>query len=537
MGWLKNMIAKMLKIQPARDRQIVIKEPLSFGGNVMKNRIWYRGDPSELDQFFKASAVDDVSRSRFWAAVPSCGYVRKFHSGLPAIIAERLSDIVVSDIDSITVNDDSPKEGDTKVWEDIAKENDFDDILSSAIVETLVTGDGAFRVSINTDISKYPLIEYYSGENVEYYRENGRLKEIWFNTFYEQGQKTYKLRSIYGRGYIRHKLYDEGGKEVVLSTLDETKGLSEVTFPGDFIMGVPMTYFKSPKFAGRGRSIYDGKSDSFDALDETISQWVDAIRDGRVNKYIPTDMIPRDGVHSDLLTPNPFDNKFIKVKSTMSENGDGDKIEVVQPAINYEAYVETYASNLDMCLQGIISPATLGIDLKKTDNAESQREKEKATLYTRGKIVDALTEDIPQLITVVMQANDLLYGRNPGEYEAVIEFGEYGSPTFEQTVKTVGEASQSNLMSTETKVDALWGDRKDEDWKAEEVKRLKAEQGIADVEEPGIRQEAGGFMIGGIVDEGKGGPKNLPDDPEGVPGAAGGGKGTDANGDIRPGKI
>lgn len=142
-------------------------------------------------------------------------------------------------------------------------------------------------------------------------------------------------------------------------------------------------------------------------------------------------------------------------------------------------------------------------------------------MYTRGKIVDALTEDIPQLITVVMQANDLLYGRNPGEYEAVIEFGEYGSPTFEQTVKTVGEASQNNLMSTETKVDALWGDRKDEDWKVEEVKRLKAEQGIADVEEPGIRQEAGIFQIGGALDEGKGRTQNIPDDQEGVPGTLG----------------
>lgn len=149
--------------------------------------------------------------------------------------------------------------------------------------------------------------------------------------------------------------------------------------------------------------------------------------------------------------------------------------------------------------------------------------------------MDALTEDIPRLITVVMQANDLLYGRNPGEYEAVIEFGEYGSPTFEQTVKTVGEASQSNLMSTETKVDALWGDRKDEDWKAEEVKRLKAEQGIADVEEPGIRQEAGGFMIGGEKFESENRTQNIPNVPEGVPGTAGGGEGTGANGDIRPG--
>ena len=49
--------------------------------------------------------------------------------------------------------------------------------------------------------------------------------------------------------------------------------------------------------------------------------------------------------------------------------------------------------------------------------------------------MDALTEDIPRLITVVMQANDLLYGRNPGEYEAVIEFGEYGSPTLSRLSK------------------------------------------------------------------------------------------------------
>lgn len=530
MGWLKNMIAKMLKIQPARDRQIVIKEQLSYDGNVMKNRIWYRGDPSELDQFFKKIALDDVSRSRFWAAVPSCGYVRKFHSGIPAVTVEKLSDIVVSDIDSIRVNDAKPKEGDTKTWEDIARDNKFYDILASAIVETLVTGDGAFKVSVNTEVSRYPIIEYYSGENVDYNMENGRLKEIWFNTDYEKGQKTYTLRSIYGKGYIRYALFDESGKETQLSTVEETRGLSEVTFPGEFIMGIPMVYFKSPKFKGRGRSIFDSKSDSYDALDETVSQWVDAIRDGRVNKYIPSDMIPRDSVHGELMTPNPFDNKFIKVKSAMSENGDGDKIEVVQPAINYEAYVETYASNLDMCLQGIISPSTLGIDLKKTDNSESQREKEKTTLYTRGKIIDALTEDIPQLIAVVLMANDLLYGRNPGEYEAVIEFGEYGSPTFEQTVKTVGEASQSNLMSTETKVDALWGDRKDEDWKAEEVKRLKAEQGIVEMQEPGLNLE------GVSVYEGESGTKNIPDEPQGVPGTAGGGQGTGTAGNLRSGK-
>lgn len=521
MGWFRNMIMKMFRIQPAEDRAIVIKEPLNFAGNVMKNRIWYRGEPSELEQFFKASAVDDVSKSRFWAAVPSQKYIRKFHSGLPSIIADRLADIVVSDVDGITVNNCNPEEGDTKVWEDIAKDNSFNGTLGKAIAETLVTGDGAFKLSINTDVSEYPIIEYYSGENVEYKRENGRLKEIMFLDFYEDGSKEFTLKTVYGKGYIRHELYDPSGNQVKLSRLNETKNLQDASFNGNFMMAVPMMYFESPKFKGRGRSIYDGKSDSFDALDETISQWVDAIRDGRVNKYIPSDLIPRDENTGQLMEPNPYDNKFIRLNGAMSENGDSGRVDVVQPPINYEAYVTTYSSNMDMCLQGIVSPATLGIDLKKTDNAEAQREKEKATMYTRGKIIDSLSEVIPELVSVAMMANDLLYGREPGKYEAMIEFGEYGSPTFEQTVETVGKASQYDIMSIETSVDALWGDRKDEQWKKEEVARLKAEQGIQEMQEPGVNMSAGVFQVKeGEQDAGEGSKQNVADEPEGVPGVS-----------------
>lgn len=516
------MIMKMLRIQPARDKTIVIKEPLSYTGNVMRNRIWYRGDPSELDQFFKKSASDDVSKSRFWAAVPSVGNVRKMHSGLPSIIVERLSDIVISDIDSITVNNDNPKTGATKVWEDIAKDNNFIELLSSAIIETLVTGDGAFKISVDTDLTPYPIIEFYSGENVDYNYERGRLKEIWFYDFYTKEQQEYKLKVIYGKGYIDYRLYDNSDKEVDINSLDETKGLSRTEFDLDKIMGIPLSFMKSAKFKDRGKSIYEGKSDSFDALDETLSQWIDAIRDGRVTKYMPDDLIPRDKDNGELLTPNPFDNKFIKVKSAgLSESGDADKIDVVQPSINYEAYVATYANDLDKCLQGIISPSTLGIDLKKTDNAEAQREKEKTTLYTRGKIIDTLSEETPELIQIVLQVNDILYGKKPGEYEAMIEFGEYSTPTFDQTIETVGQAAQNNLMSVETRVESIWGDRKDETWKEEEVKRLKELMGIADVDEPRINMDVGGFKTnveGGLPDEGAGGEENVQHDPEGIPG-------------------
>ncbi|MFT8313186.1 MAG: capsid protein [Clostridium sp.] len=485
MGWLKNMatkVMKLLNIRPAPDKTINIIEPLSFQGNVLKNRIWYRGDPSELDQFFKQSARDLVSQSRFWSAVPSNKLnIRKIHSGIPAMIVERLGDIIVADIEGIDVGSDELN----TLFEEISANNNFNKVIGEAIVETLVTGDGAFKITVDTDITIYPIIDYYGGERVDYTVKRGRIQEIIFYTSYAKENRNYTLQETFGKGYIKYLLYDDSGKEVPINTVEETAELKDTTFDGNFIMAVPMMFFKSQKFDGRGKSIFDSKSDSFDALDETISQWVDAIRAGRVQKYIPKELLPINPSTGEVLEPNPFDNQFISRKTVLSENAI-DKMDVVQAEINYSAFVETYASNLDMCLQGIISPATLGIDLKKTDNAEAQREKEKTTLYTRGKIIDVLTEVIPNVVSIALQVNDLLHSKAPGEYEATINFGEYASPSFDTVVDTVGKAKLNGIMSIEQCVEELYGDTWTDEDKALEVQRLKEEQGLTTVDPPAV---------------------------------------------------
>ncbi|GIO34357.1 MULTISPECIES: capsid protein [Paenibacillus] len=482
MGWFKNMVIKMLRINPAPENQIItITEPFSYRTNVLRNRLWYRGDPSELDQFYKQSAMDSVGKSRFWAAVPSEDLsIRKIHSGLPAMIVERLADIVIADLDGIDLGNDQQ----TELWGEIAEDNDFDELLGDSITEALVTGDGAFKITVDPDVTEYPIIEFYSGDQVDYKRERGRLQEVIFYTDYRFKDKDYRLEETFGRGYIRCRLLNADGKEVLLSTIPDTAELApEVTFDGDFIMALPLMFFRSKKWKGRGKSIFDSKADSFDALDEVISQWIDAIRAGRVQKYIPEDLIPKNPKNGVPMRPNPFDNQFIKIGSVMAEDAKG-QIDMVQPQILYEAFVNSYSSAIDMCLQGIISPATLGIDLKKTDNAEAQREKEKATLYTRGKIIERLNEVIPALVVTVMKVFDTMKGRAAGEYEASVAFGEYASPSFDAVVETVGKARTYGIMSVERAVDELYGDTWTDEEKAEEVKRLKEEQGMTSMDEP-----------------------------------------------------
>lgn len=490
MGWFRNMIIKLLKITPAVDRKITITEPLSFQGNVLKNQIWYRGDPSEIEQFFKQAAHDDVSKARFWASVPQ-DRVRKIHSGIVQITIDRLKDIVVADMDTIDFGEKTKDEEGTltpikDMWDEIAEDNDFEDILGQAVQGALASGDGAFKISID-EVSQYPVIEFYEADSVDFVTKRGRIQEILFYTTYAKGNKDYRLQETYGKGYVKYKLFSEDGKEVALNTVEETANLVDVTFTGDFIMAVPIKIFSSAKWKGRGKPLFDTKTDDIDALDEVISQWLDGVRSGRVKRYIPDDLCPRNPETGELLTPNPFDNQFVKIGSTMAED-DKSKIDISQPEIAYAAYQASYAAWLDLVLQGIISPATLGIDLKKTDNAESQREKEKVTLYTRGQIINALYKSIPQLAVTVLMVNDIMQGNNPGEYKSSVKFGEYAAPGFDTVVETVGKAKSYGVMSTEKCVDEMYGDTMTDKEKAEEVARIKAENSYS-TQEPLINQD------------------------------------------------
>lgn len=475
---VKSMIRNWLEIQPASARGLTIREPISFETNVMRNRIWYRGDASELDQFFKQLSADAVGRARFWAAAPQNETIRKAHSGLPGVMVEILAAIVKADLGNAEFCDEHAK----TMWEAIAKENDFPSLVCQAVSDTLVTGDGAFKISIDKDISQRPILEFWGADSVEYACRYGRIQEIHFLS--PVGEKGRVLKEVYSPGAVQYVLMD-GDKEMTLDKEEATADLKPVTFNGDFILAVPLQFWPSARWRGRGQSIFDKKTDCFDGHDEVISQWLDAVRSGRVQKYIPETLIPRNVKTGALLMPNSFGSQFIKTGTSNKENAQ-DKIDVNQPEIRHEAFLASYTATLDMCLQGIMSPATLGIDLGKMSSADAQREKKDVTGITRNAITDALEKVLPQVIQIALATQDLLDGKNPGTYEATVSFGEYGAPSFDSRVQTVGNAAGSGVMSIKAQVDELWGSSKDDAWKKQEVARINYERGIEMLPEPDV---------------------------------------------------
>lgn len=497
---MKEKIRSWLNVRPADPLNFDIVETLDYEGNAIKNRIWYRGDSNELQQLY-SQLNTGVDKYKFWACSSTAGLeIRKLHTGLPGTIVNMLSTVSLSDMNEFKFKND----GDKDIWENIDKESKFTKRLGRVVNETLYIGDGAYKISFDKDFSDYPVIEFYPGDEIEIKSDRGRLKEIVFHTNYIHQGRTYTLKEYYGYGYVKSKLFYKE-EEVPMGTIPQTEGLGDVYFSGadeegatgQYMLATQVCFYESTRWKDRGQSIFDAKTDCFDSLDETWSQWMDALRAGRTKEYIPENLIPRDPEKGDLLRPNPFDNRFIKVDSAMGESNK-DMIQVTQPLIQHESYTASYITALDQCMQGLISPSTLGIDVKKLDNADAQREKEKATLYTRNAIVGALEEDLPRVISAaVMFYKELTSSENTSlePVKVTVDFGEYANPSFESQIETIGKGRTNGIISVEAAVDELYGDSKDEDWKAKEVARLKEEQGIATIEEPAVKMATGAFSV------------------------------------------
>lgn len=488
MDGVRRMMQSWLQINPPIAMMINIQENLDFEGNAIKNRIWYRGDANEIEQLYWQIPKHAFGSEyqRFWASKPTVGMeMRKIHTGLPSTMVDILANIIVANINDFAFEKNQPI---ADMWNNnIAKENQLKRLIEKAVKQTLVIGDGAFKVSLDPELSEYPILEFYAGDKVLFERKRGRIQEVIFKSYYEHEGETLCLREHYGHGYIDYELF-KGDNPIDLSYDERFTGLERVEWEGNDMMAVPCMFYTSHKYEGRGQSIFDKKIDAFDSFDEAYSQWIDALRAGRTKEYIPESLIPRDPKTGKVLKPNPFDNRYIQTDADMRERA-GNKIATESGIIQHDSYQATYTTALDLCLQGLMSPATLGVDVKKLDNAEAQREKEKVTLYTRDAIIEALQPVLEELVDVAIKAYYRSIETQVPEYEVTITFQDYANPSFESQIETVGNGRAHGILSLEACVEELYGDDREESWKQEEVLRLKTEQGIIEKEEPAVNAD------------------------------------------------
>ena len=105
-----------------------------------------------------------ADKTKFWASKCSAGMeMRKIHTGLPSLIVRTLSSIVIADMNDVEFEDARQ----AALWDEIEEDNKFRKKFEKSLKETLYIGDGAYKITIDTEVSQYPIIERYPGERIE----------------------------------------------------------------------------------------------------------------------------------------------------------------------------------------------------------------------------------------------------------------------------------------------------------------------------------------------------------------------------------
>lgn len=491
--WIKQRIIRFLGIDklvdnPNSERYSFIQDSEDIAkSKVIEYKIWYLGDSDELLNYYTNDMLYGTwdepiynrnKRNYFWAQSVDETGIKRVHSGIPNAIVTTLTNAI--GIPRIMHDDDIRNETLVKIM----KNNNFVHLINQRQMPlTMAQGWGAFKVSINRDLSPNPIIQYYHAENVEFAYNSGILCGIIYRDFYRQNNKDYVLyetrRIKGGDSIIEYELFEldknNDIKPVPLSTISSLGGLQNVVIPKfNKILGVPSIFFYDPLNEAYGRSLFAGKIDLFDDLDQILSQESQTVRVSTPVEYFPTDMIERtkDGK---VRLPSMFNRQY--VQTTGFTNGDGNTVSQIyttQPDLNFEQYNLEAKSVLSYILNGILSPASLGIDLSKRDNAEAQREKEKVTIMTRNNIIDRQTTIINDLLSLCLALQEYMDTGNITiqDYELNIDFDEFANPSFESQLETLGPAWVSGELSTEKYVDLLWRDSMTKEEKEREVQWL-----------------------------------------------------------------
>lgn len=475
-------------------------------------KIWYVGDSDELQNFYtnrdlSGNAKEPVyNRNKpnyFWGIVVKQkeAPIKKVHSGIPHAIVDTLCNAIgMPDIDNKEHHDQIKK---------IMANNDFvRKLTQEARPLTLVEGWGGWKINFNSKISDTPIFQYYEGRDVDYVVKSGVLIGMIFKDYYKHKGKDYvflETRRIKdGNSVIEFELfrYDKSNEvtKVPLNTIEELADLPEegyVIKGLKKVLGVPCKYFFDSFNKDYGRSIFSGKIDVFDDIDQCLSQASQTDRVSTPVEYYPVDLLKRDNQGNTIL-PNVYNRQFIEEPGIPDGDGNSSsKIHTSQPALNFEQYVTRYKALLDVVLTGTLSPASMGIDVAKKDNADAQREKEKVTILTRNNVIDAEEKQLKELFTIALMIQEYMEKGviEIKDYDISVKYCEFASPTFESMSQVLLPMWTQGAISTDMYVKKLYGDSLSEEEKQEEIAKLE-ENKKAD------NMNLGDFGLNGL-DEGK----------------------------------
>ena len=511
---IRGVAGSVLKTKrPDDDRTTFINDNEKLGRMKLKEyNVWYDGDGDELLNFYTRENYIGFNyepfymrnkKNYFWAISSTEAQIKRTHSGQPRNIVDTLVNIMPFPL--ISAGEDTNK------LQAVVRESGLEQVYKDEQLPlTLVEGWGCWKINWDKDVSDYPSVEYVSAENVDFIYKSGKIIGIVFKNYYTSDKKRYLLletRSIEWRPnnaaaetegsegervlVITNELYelpmnmaatddDTPLKKVDLKTVPALNSVEERIEIGPFdkLFAVPCVLLgNTSRQWGYGRSIFTGKIDLFDDLDQALSQSSNAVRLSTPIEYIDEEYLERDK-NGLPKKPKAYDRKYIMMKG--QKNGDGlstgQPVQITQPSVEFSRYSDHAVQILLQILNGILSPATLGIDIAKKDNAAAQREKEKVTIFTRNALINGEERILRSLMEQMLMAKEFMDtgAVSVHSYDISVKFNEFADDSFENKLEALGKAYDMEEISTDMYLNKLYGDTLSDEERAAEKEFLES---------------------------------------------------------------
>ena len=497
---IAGLINSSISPEQQADRMMFINDINENNKNKIREyNVWYSGDSDELMNFYTQHNavgynVDPLynrnKKSYYWSVSSTEDDIKRTHSGQPRNVVDTLVNII--SVPQLGVGSDNGILSDvSETLNKILEENNFTFKLQQyARPLTLVEGWGARKINWDSDFSDSPILIYYRADAVDFVYRYDKLVAIIYKDFYqnEKGRdftlfETRRLAKVtctdsrlecYGKKVlsliIEKELFENVGndqlKECELTDLPQLKDVEKkiIIYDYDSFLGAPSIYFADNNEDLYGRSIFTGKIDMFDDLDQCLSQASNAVRKSTPVEYLDELYLEKDRRTGLSIMPKVFDRKYVKYRSpAMGDGATGSHpITSTQPNFNIEQY-DTHAVQLLLnIISGVMSPATLGIDIAKKDNAEAQREKEKVTIFTRNTIIEEEKKIYKRLCNDLLFANELMHSPDGTatckKYSVFAYYKTFADDSFENKLEVVLSGWQAGIFSDEYALKMLHGD-------------------------------------------------------------------------------
>lgn len=494
---------------------------------------WYKGDDDELNNLYNKENTIEFStepwywknkRSYFWTVASTEDDVKRTTAGLAQDMINTMVGIVGSPTFDIykdqnarkTAKEETEKTGieqkteETKTIERIFENIDFMTMLREEQEPmTLVEGWGCYKTEWDLNVSDEPTERYYRANNVYFVSKSNKIIAVIFLDWYrgrEDGERylATEIRVIAPRvadGKIHRDLHimtstwkatggDEAADTIIepiskdsireLNDVDEHIVITDM----ESLLAQPCIYWKDATNLNMpGKSVYQNKISLLDDLDQAYSQMANTVGKSTPEELFNSDFLDRDPDTNMPVMPHRYDRKYTTFTGARDASGSVNTnvpVQVTQPQLNITMYQQAITQISSQILSGYMSPATMGISVSVQATAESQREKEKVTVFTRQHIVDCNIKILTGVINDLLMAHEYIHSDDhvirTKHYDISIKYEPFATATFEEKAATLFQLMDNGDMSPEMFVNKVYGETLSEKERQHELEYLREQK-------------------------------------------------------------